>query len=114
MPFSRKLDDLGAYISDYDRIMKHWHEVLPIKILDVQYEEMTADHESMSKKIVEHAGLEWDEACLEFHKQDRPVKTASSWQVRQPIYQSSVARWKNYDKNIKPLKKALGDLAAKE
>lgn len=114
MPFSRKLDDLGSYISDYDRIVKHWHDVLPIKILDVHYEDMIGDHEGMSRKIVEHAGLEWDDSCLDFYKQDRPVKTASSWQVRQPIYETSVARWKNYEKNIKPLTKALGDLAVKD
>ena len=93
MPFSRNLKDLGSYCRDYDRLMKHWHKVLPLDIMNVHYEDIIADQEGMSRKIVEFAGLEWDDACLEFYKSDRPVKTASSWQVRQPLYSTSVARW---------------------
>jgi len=92
MPFSRKLTDLGRYYLDYHRLMKHWHKVLPLQILDVNYEDMIADHEGMSRKIIEFVGLEWDDKCLDFYNLDRPVKTASSWQVRQPIYSTSVAR----------------------
>jgi hypothetical protein len=104
MPFSRKLTDLGRYYLDYHRVMEHWHKVLPLQILDVNYEDMIADHEGMSRKIVEFVGLEWDEKCLDFYNLERPVKTASSWQVRQPIYATSVARWQNYKKFIGPLK----------
>lgn len=109
LPFSRNLADLGSYYRDYLKIMEHWHTVSPLPILDVPYEEMANNHEEMSKKIIEFVGLEWDEACLNFHKTKRPVKTASNWQVRQPVYTSSVARWKNYDAFIQPLKDALGD-----
>lgn len=107
MPFSRKLADLGRYYTDYHRLMDHWHKVLPMQIMDVNYEDMIADHEGMSRKMVEFAGLEWDDACLEFYNLERPVKTASSWQVRQPIYTSSVARWQNYEKFIGPLKEII-------
>lgn len=107
MPFSRTLTDLGRYYLDYHRLMAHWRKVLPMEILDVDYEDMIADHEGMSRKIVAFAGLEWDDACLEFYNLDRPVKTASSWQVRQPIYSSSVARWQNYKKFIGPLQEII-------
>ncbi len=114
MPFSRDLSFLGSYYHDYKRIMEHWHKVLPKSILDVRYEDMVADHEGMSRKIVEFVGLEWDDACIDFHKTERPVKTASNWQVRQPVYTTSVARWRNYDKFIDPLRKALGDAQSEE
>lgn len=114
MPFSRNLTFLGSYYRDYTRIMAHWHKVLPLPILDVRYEDMVADHEGMSRKIVEFIGLEWDDACLDFHKTDRAVKTASNWQVRQPVYTSSVARWRHYDKLIGPLREALGDALSEE
>ena len=107
MPFSRKLTDLGRYYTDYHRLMEHWHKVLPMQIMDVNYAGMIADHEGMSRKMVEFVGLDWDDACLEFYNLDRPVKTASSWQVRQPIYTSSVARWQNYEKYIGPLKEII-------
>ncbi len=110
MPFSRKLTDLGRYYTDYHRLMEHWHEVLPLQIMDVHYEDMIADHEGMSRKIVEFAGLEWDDACLEFYNLERPVKTASSWQVRQPIYSTSVARWQNYEKFIGPLIEIIDEI----
>ena len=113
MPFSRNLKDLGSYCRDYDRLMKHWHKVLPLDIMDVHYEDVIADQEGMSRKIVEFAGLEWDDACLEFYKSDRPVKTASSWQVRQPLYSTSVARWQHYEPFLADLKTGLGDLWAK-
>ena len=81
MPFSRDLTFLGSYYRDYTRIMKHWHQVLPQKIFDVRYEDMVADHEGMSRKLIEFIGLEWDEACLNFYKTERTVKTASNWQT---------------------------------
>jgi tetratricopeptide (TPR) repeat protein len=109
MPFSRDLSFLGSYYCDYKRIMEHWHQVLPLPILDVRYEDMVTDHAGMSRKILEFVGLDWDEACLDFHKTDRAVKTASNWQVRQPVYNSSLERWRNYDAFIDPLRKALGD-----
>ncbi|MFC1495144.1 sulfotransferase [Thermodesulfobacteriota bacterium] len=114
MPFSRDLSFLGSYYRDYKRIMDHWHKVAPLPILDVFYKDMVTDHEGMSRKIVEFVGLEWDDACLDFHKTERTVKTASNWQVRQPVYTSSIARWKNYDKFLGPLREALGDAQSEE
>jgi hypothetical protein len=87
--------------------MAHWKEVLDIPILDVQYEDMVADQEAMSRKIVDFLGLEWDDACLNFYKSKRFARTASYDQVRQPIYNKSVARYKNYEKYLGPLKAAL-------
>lgn len=108
MPFSRTLEDLGAYYRDYERVMEHWRAILPLEILDVPYEEMVGDTETTSRRLIDFAGLEWDKACLEYYKTDRQVKTASSWQVRQPIYTRSLKRWKNYNKEIDPLVQALG------
>jgi len=71
---------------------------------------MVADHEGTTRRIVEFAGLEWDDACVEFHTTERPVKTASSWQVRQPIYTTSVERWRKFEAFVGPLKEALGDV----
>ena len=110
MPFSRDFASLGHYYRDYVRLMAHWHRILPTKILDVRYEEMVGDQEGVSRRIVEFCGLEWDDACLDFHKTVRPVKTASSWQVRQPVYTTSVDRWRNYEKFIGELEESLGDL----
>lgn len=109
--YSRKLEDLGRHYSDYHRLMEHWKKVLPLDILEVRYEEMVADNETMSKKLLEFCGLEWDPACLEFQKTERRVKTASTVQIRQPIYNSSVARWCRYEEQLKPLYDSLGDLA---
>jgi len=114
MPFSRDLTFLGNYYRDYKRIMEHWHRVLPMPIFDVRYEDMVADHEGMSRKLIEFIGLEWNDACLNFHKTERTVKTASNWQVRQPVYKSSVARWRHYDPFIGPLREALGDAQSEE
>lgn len=109
--FSRKLEDLGHHYRDYRRIMEHWKKVLPLEIMELRYEDMIADSEGMSKKLIEFVGLEWDPACLEFQKTERRVKTASTVQIRQPIYSSSVARWRNYEELLKPLYETLGDMA---
>jgi tetratricopeptide (TPR) repeat protein len=109
MPFSRNLRDMGFYCREYSRIMKHWHEVLPSPILDVAYEDMVADHKGMTKKILDFIGLEWSDDCLDFHKTEREVRTASTWQVRQPVYKSSLDRWKNYDEFLAPLRQAIGE-----
>ena len=108
MPFATDLEHLGRYYRDYERLMAHWKKVLPLPVMDVRYEEMIDDHESMVRRIVEFCGLEWNDACIDFHKTDRPVKTASSWQVRQPIYTSSKARWRHYADHLGPLRAALG------
>ena len=76
-----------------------------------RYEALIADQEAKSRRLIEFLGLPWDDACLRFEENDRVVNTASKWQVRQPIYTSSVKRWKSYERKIQPLIDALGDLA---
>ena len=108
LDFTLDLSDLAHYHREHQRIMAHWRAVLPPGfILEVPYEELVTDQETWSRKMLEFIGLEWDPRCLEFHTNERPVTTASAWQVRQKIYKSSVARWRNYEKFIGPLK-ALG------
>jgi hypothetical protein len=80
-------------------------------MLEVRYEDLVADFESEARKIVEFAGLQWDDRCLAFHKTARPVRTASATQVRRPIYQSSVDRWRPYGAMLQPLLEELGNLA---
>jgi tetratricopeptide (TPR) repeat protein len=103
--FTFDLSDLVHYYQEHQRIMAHWRAVLPPGfILNVPYEELVADQATWSRKILEFIDLEWDPRCLEFHTNKRQVVTASAWQVRQKVYQSSVARWRNYEKFIGPLK----------
>jgi hypothetical protein len=98
------LSDLAHYYREHQRLMAHWRKVLPQgTILDVPYAELVADQEGWTRKILEFLNLEWNDSCLDFHKTQRPVVTASAWQVRQPIYKDSVARWHNYKKFISPL-----------
>jgi hypothetical protein len=85
--------------------------VLQLPILDVQYEEVVADTETQLRKVVDHVGLEWNDDVLRFHKSSRPTLTASVEQVRRPVYNSSVERWRRYERHIAPLIDALGDLA---
>ncbi len=106
--YAYDLTNLGHQHRQYQRLMAHWHEILPGRIFDINYEDTIADPEYWSRKLIKHVGLEWDEACVAPHKQERTVKTASHWQVRQPIYKTSVQRWKNYEKHLDPLKEALG------
>jgi tetratricopeptide (TPR) repeat protein len=112
--FSRDLEWLGHHYKDYRRIMEHWKKVLPLEIMELRYEDMIADNEGMSKKLIDFVGLDWDPACLEFQKTERRVKTASTVQIRQPIYSSSVARWRRYEEQLKPLYDTLGEWAPDE
>lgn len=109
--YNADLTTLGLYYREYDRLMRHWDVVLPGRIHQVSYEAMIADQEAESRRLIEFLGVPWDDACLRFHENDRAVVTASHWQVRQPLYQTSVKRWKNYVTKIQPLIDALGDLA---
>jgi tetratricopeptide (TPR) repeat protein len=102
--FTMDLQDLAHYYKEHRRLMAHWRAVLPPgTILDVPYEELISDQEGWSRKILDFVGLDWDPRCLDFHLIDRPVATASYWQVRQKIYKGSVQRWRNYESFIKPL-----------
>jgi hypothetical protein len=102
--FTMDLSDLADYYRQHRRLMAHWRAVLPPgTILDVPYEELVADQEGWSRKILDFLDLEWDQRVLDFHNTKRAVVTASFWQVRQKIYQNSVRRWRNYEKFIGPL-----------
>lgn len=108
--FTYSLEDLGHYYNDYHRLMKHWHEVFPNKILDVQYESVVDDLDSNVRRVLDFCGLEFEQACLNFHETKRVVKTSSSEQVRKPIYRSALAYWKNFEEELQPLREILGDL----
>lgn len=109
------LAELGRYYVDYARLMEHWRSVLPDgAFLDVQYEDIVADQETQARRMIDFCGLDWDDACIEFHKNKRSILTASVNQVRQPIYKSSVERWRRHEKYLGPLLDALGDLALKK
>jgi len=109
--FTMDLSDLANYYRTHHALIAHWRRVLPPgTILDVPYEELVADPEGWSRKIIDFIGLEWNARCLRFHETKRSVATASFWQVRQKIFTSSVRRWRHYEKFIAPLM-ALRDLA---
>jgi tetratricopeptide (TPR) repeat protein len=104
MNFATDLTDLAHYYREHRRLVAHWRSALPPgTLLEVPYAELVADQESWSRRILEFVGLPWDERCLDFHKTERAVTTASVWQVRQKIYSGSVGRWRNYQKFIGPL-----------
>lgn len=105
--FTYDLTDIGEYYLQYQRMMDYWHEVLPGRILTVQYEEMVTDFENQVQRLVEYCGLPWEEACLEYYETERPIRTASSEQVRQPIYTESLHRWRRYDQHLDELKMIL-------
>jgi tetratricopeptide (TPR) repeat protein len=93
-------DHLVQRIKQYERIMDHWHKVIPDRFIEMNYEDMVANQEEESKRLIEYIGLDWDKDCLRFFESDRIVRTASITQVRQPIYKKSVARWKPYQEFI--------------
>ena len=100
LEWTNDLDHICTRFADYGRLMKHWRGVLPVTMHEVDYEDVVADLEGTSRRLVAACGLEWDPACLEFHRTRRPVRTASSAQVRTPIYQQSVGRWKHYEQEM--------------
>ncbi len=100
-------DHIAHRFRQYRRLMDHWRAVLPVPIHEVDYEETVADLEGVARRLLAACGLEWDPACLEFHRTNRPVRTASVTQVRQPVYKQSVARWKNYERELADLFAAL-------
>lgn len=105
------LAELGRYYADYARLMDHWRKVLPAgAFLDIRYEDIVADQEKEARRLLDYCGLEWNDACLDFHKTRRQIRTASVTQVRQPIYTSSVERWRKYERFLGPLLEELGDL----
>jgi tetratricopeptide (TPR) repeat protein len=108
--YATDLSDLAHYYREYRRLMAHWRATLPPHLLlEVRYESLVADPEHWGRRMLAHLGLPWDPRCLEFHLTDRPVLTASSWQVRQPIGKGSIGRWRRYERYLEPLREALGD-----
>ncbi|MCB1646471.1 MAG: sulfotransferase, partial [Pseudomonadales bacterium] len=108
--FTYGLEEIGQYYRDYVNLMEHWQRVLPGYILQVQYEAVVADLTTQVRRILDFCDLPFEEACLNFHETDRSVRTPSSEQVRQPIYQSGLAPWKPFEKHLQPLHNILGDL----
>jgi len=102
------LGELGRYYARYERLMAHWRRVLPQgRMLDVRYEDVVEDVEGQARRIIAHCGLDWDAGCLEFHRTQRPVRTASATQVRLPIYRRAVGRGRAYEPLLAPLLGAL-------
>lgn len=108
-PYGTRLEWLGGYYREYARLMRHWQAALDLPILTVEYEDLVADQAGMTRRMLDFLGLEWEDACLDFHESKRTVATASYDQVRQKIYHRSRARWRNYAPQLAPLIAALGD-----
>ena len=114
MPHSYDLGELGRYYGKYRELMEHWEKVLPEGfMITVKYEDVVADTEGQAKRLIKFLGLPWNDKCVDFHKSDRPVKTASVAQVRKPIYKTSVQRWKKYGAGLQPLVDAIDSKPAK-
>jgi tetratricopeptide (TPR) repeat protein len=105
--FTYDLTEIGEYFIQYQRMMDHWHEVLPGRCLTVQYEEVVTDFENQVRRLLDYCELPWEDACIRFHETERPVRTASSEQVRQPVYSKSVNFWRNYEDQLSELIQVL-------
>jgi len=101
--FTYDLTDIGEYFLQYQRMMDHWHEVLPGRCLTVQYEEMVTDFDQQVRRLLEFCNLPWEENCARFYETERPVRTASSEQVRQPVYTGSINFWRNHESHLDEL-----------
>jgi hypothetical protein len=107
--YATDLTHVGLYYREYLRLMAHWRTVLRIPLLDLRYEDLVENPEEKVRQLLDFCELPWDEQCLRHHESGRIAKTFSYNQVRQPIYKTSVARWKRYEKHLGPLIEALGD-----
>ena len=105
--FTYDLAELGRYCVAYRKLMGHWRATMPGVMIEVRYEDIVADLESVARRIVAHCGLEWDDACSAYYRTQRPVRTASANQVRRPIYGDSVGRWRHHEDELRPLLEAL-------
>ena len=107
--YAYDLTELGRYWRAYDRLMAHWRRILPAgRMLEVPYEAVVEDLDSWARRLIAHCGLDWDDSCLRFHESRRTVRTASSAQVRRPVYTGSVGRWRAFADHLAPLLVALG------
>jgi tetratricopeptide (TPR) repeat protein len=105
--YAYDINECGEYYVDYVRVMDHWDEVLPGRVLKVQYEHVISDLESEARRMLDFCELPWEDACLDYHQSDRPVNSASAEQVREPIYKDAVGYWKNYESRLDALKEVL-------
>jgi hypothetical protein len=111
-PFCYDQRELGLFYRDYHRLMNHWRDILSSdQMIEVDYEKVVSDQEGQSRRLLAFLGLPWDNACLDFHRTQHVVNTASTTQVRQPIYRNAVGRWHAYADHLAPLLEALGNLA---
>ncbi|MDG2046843.1 MAG: sulfotransferase [Halioglobus sp.] len=108
--FSYDLDDLGSYYRDYVQLMDHWQAVLPGDILQVNYEQVVADLDGQVRRLLDYCGLPFEPQALEFHDTERSVRTASSEQVRQPLYRDGLDQWRNFETELQPLEAQLGEV----
>lgn len=108
--FTYGLDNIGRYYRDYVNMMDHWNKVLPGRVLLVEYEKVVNDLEAQVRRMLAYCGLGFEQSCLEFYASARAVRTASSEQVRQPIYGDAVEQWRNFETHLGPLKQALGPI----
>ncbi|MBI1732744.1 MAG: sulfotransferase [Gammaproteobacteria bacterium] len=109
-PFTYDLVDIGEYYLQYRKLMDHWHNVLPGKVLTVQYEELVGDFENQVRRLLDYCGLPFEDNCLRFHETERPVRTPSSEQVRRPVNTEAIGRWRHYEKHLDALKEVLQPL----
>lgn len=105
--FSYDFDDLARYYAAYRALMEHWLAALPGRVLDFEYEALLADQEGATRRLLDFCGLDWNAACLEFHRTERVVLTASAVQVRQPLNRESLGFWRHYERHLRPLRAAL-------
>lgn len=108
------LEDTAFFYRMFDDLMRHWRQAIPAdRFMEVHYEDVVFDQENQTRRLLEFCGLQWEEACMRFHENEAPVSTASSVQVRQPLYSGSIGRWKKYGNKLDSLAHGLGDLADK-
>lgn len=107
MAFAYDLEWIGEQLADHNLLMHHWQRVWPEGILEIRYEDLIDDPETSARRMLDHVGLDWEPQVLDFTRVDRPVNTASAWQVRQPLYAESKGRWRRYRRHLKPLIAAI-------
>ncbi len=107
LPYACAFETLAAYYGHHLRLMDHWRKILPATISNIRYEELVSDPQGMIPKVVAAARLEWDDRCLDFHTHERSVTSASLWQVRQPMFEGSIGKWKRFEAHLGELREAL-------
>ncbi|HEY0185202.1 MAG TPA: sulfotransferase, partial [Rhodopila sp.] len=112
--WSHDLAECAARAREIERLVQHWRTVVALRVLDVQYETLIGDPEGQSRRLIDFLGVPWDPACLDFQRTERAVLTASRWQVRQPLYSSSIGRWRKYQRHLGPLLEGLKGLVPED